>query len=141
MSKNTKKRRNKHEENTKFYLKNVEINRPLCYNIFEVNNMTLKELRIQKGLSQKECAEYLGMTTRNYQNYENDSSKTNTARYNAIYQKVENYLANNITPAISASSSFNTNVVTGEPLRSFYKTVAKFKKRDCFEQLDRKSVV
>lgn len=99
--------------------------------------MTLKELRIQKGLSQKDCADYLGMTVRNYQNYENDTQKVSTARYNAIYQKVENYSANNITPAISASSSFNTNVVTGEPLRSFYKTVAKFKKRDCFEQLNR----
>ena len=99
--------------------------------------MTLKELRIQKGLSQKECADYLGMTVRNYQNYENDAQKVSTARYNAIYQKVENYSANNITPAVSASASFNTNVVTGEPLRSFYKTVAKFKKRECFEQLKR----
>ena len=89
--------------------------------------MTLKELRIQKGLSQKDCADYLGMTVRNYQNYENDAQKVSTARYNAIYQKVENYSANNITPAVSASASFNTNVVTGEPLRSFYKTVAKFK--------------
>lgn len=101
--------------------------------------MTLKELRIQKGLSQNECAEYLGMTTRNYQNYENDSRKTNTARYNAIYQKIENYSVGNIKSAVSTSTSasFNTNVVTGEPLRSFYNTVAKFRKRDCFEQLKR----
>ena len=111
----------------------------MCYNISEVNNMTLKELRIQKGLSQNECAEYLGMTTRNYQNYENDSRKTNTARYNAIYQKIENYSVGNIKSAVSTSTSasFNTNVVTGEPLRSFYNTVAKFRKRDCFEQLKR----
>ena len=34
--------------------------------------MTLKELRVLKGLSQNECAKYLGMTTRNYQNYENN---------------------------------------------------------------------
>ena len=96
--------------------------------------MTLKELRIQKGLSQKECADYLGMTTRNYQNYENDSKKINTARYNAIYQKIGNYSANNQKLAIEPVS-FNTNVVTGEPLGLFCKTVAKFRKRDCFKQL------
>ena len=34
--------------------------------------MTLKDLRKSKGLNQAECAKYLGMTTRNYQNYENN---------------------------------------------------------------------
>lgn len=36
-------------------------------------SVTLKELRISKGLNQAQCAEYLGMSTRNYQNYENDA--------------------------------------------------------------------
>ena len=49
-------------------------------------SVTLKELRISKGLNQAQCAEYLGMSTRNYQNYENDAAKANTARYHAIYQ-------------------------------------------------------
>ena len=53
--------------------------------------MTLKELRISKGLNQAQCAEYLGMSTRNYQNYENNAAKANTARYHAIYQKLESY--------------------------------------------------
>ena len=30
--------------------------------------MTLKELRIKKRLSQQQCANYLNMSTRNYQN-------------------------------------------------------------------------
>ena len=47
--------------------------------------VTLKQLRISKGLSQTQCAEYLGMSTRNYQNYENNVDKKNTARYHAIY--------------------------------------------------------
>ena len=51
--------------------------------------MTLKDLRVSKGLSQAACAAYLGMSTRNYQNYENDPKKANTAKYNAIYQKLE----------------------------------------------------
>lgn len=54
-------------------------------------SVTLKELRISKGLNQAQCAEYLGMSTRNYQNYENDAAKANTARYHAIYQKLEIY--------------------------------------------------
>ena len=33
----------------------------------------IKELRIKKGLSQQQCASYLNMSTRNYQNYENNS--------------------------------------------------------------------
>ena len=45
--------------------------------------MTLKELRILKGLSQDQCSKLFNMTTRNYQNYENDPKKVNTFRYNA----------------------------------------------------------
>ncbi len=42
--------------------------------------MTLKELRISKGLTQGECAKILGMSARNYQNYENNNAKVNTAK-------------------------------------------------------------
>ena len=38
--------------------------------------MTLKELRNTKGLTQAQCAAYLGMSTRSYQNYENNAEKT-----------------------------------------------------------------
>ena len=41
----------------------------------------LKELRIKKGLSQQQCASYLNMSTRNYQNYENNDDKVNTYKY------------------------------------------------------------
>ena len=53
--------------------------------------MTLKELRISKGLSQVECAKYLNMSVRNYQNYESDIKKVNTYKYNDIYNKLVNY--------------------------------------------------
>ena len=53
--------------------------------------MTLKELRKSKGLTQAECATYLGMTKRNYQNYENNEDMVTTAKYNAIYKKLEAY--------------------------------------------------
>lgn len=95
--------------------------------------MTLKQLRISKGMNQAECARFLGMTTRNYQNYENDVKKTRTAKYNAIYRRLQAYQT-----AISvtvANEEFHTNVVTGIGLQAFSKRVAKYKKRDCYKQL------
>ena len=100
--------------------------------------MTLKELRISKGLNQAQCAEYLGMSTRNYQNYENDAAKANTARYHAIYQKLESYGQ----PIVSVSlppqtTEFHTNVVTGTGLQALANSVAKYGKRDCFSTLQK----
>lgn len=95
--------------------------------------MTLKELRISKGLSQVECAAYLGMSPRNYQNYENNESKAKTARYNAIYQKLEAYGKNISAPAtVSILGDFHTNVVTGVGLKALVRGVTKYEKRDCF---------
>ena len=98
--------------------------------------MMLKELRISKGLNQAQCAKFLGMTTRNYQNYENDTKKANTARYHAIYKQLESYQSD-ISAASSSSTStdFHTNVVVRAGLKAFSKRVAKYKKRDCYKKL------
>ncbi len=101
-------------------------------------SVTLKELRISKGLNQAQCAEYLGMSTRNYQNYENDAAKANTARYHAIYQKLESYGQPVITAAgLSQMPEFYTNVVTGTGLQALANSVAKYGKRDCFSTLQK----
>lgn len=101
-------------------------------------SVTLKELRISKGLNQAQCAEYLGMSTRNYQNYENDAAKANTARYHAIYQKLEIYGQPVVTAAVSSQTpEFYTNVVTGAGLRALANSVAKYGKRDCFSILQK----
>jgi hypothetical protein len=100
--------------------------------------VTLKELRISKGLNQAQCAEYLGMSTRNYQNYENDAVKANTARYHAIYQKLEIYGQPVVTAAVpSQIPEFYTNVVTGTGLQALANSVAKYGKRDCFSTLQK----
>ncbi len=100
--------------------------------------VTLKELRISKGLNQAQCAEYLGMSTRNYQNYENDAAKANTARYHAIFQKLESYGQPVVTAAVlSQMPEFYTNVVTGTGLRALANSVAKYGKRDCFSILQK----
>ena len=101
-------------------------------------SVTLKELRISKGLNQAQCAEYLGMSTRNYQNYENDAAKANTARYHAIYQKLESYGQPVVTAAVSSQMpEFHTNVVTGAGLQALANSVAKYGKRDCFSTLQK----
>ena len=101
-------------------------------------SVTLKELRISKGLNQAQCAKYLGMSTRNYQNYENDASKANTARYHAIYQKLESYGQPVVSVSLpSQTTEFHTNVVTGTGLRALANSVAKYGKRDCFSILQK----
>ena len=101
-------------------------------------SVTLKELRISKGLNQAQCAEYLGMSTRNYQNYENDAAKANTARYHAIYQKLESYGQPVVSVSLpSQTPEFHTNVVTGAGLQALANSVAKYGKRDCFSTLQK----
>ncbi len=53
--------------------------------------MTLKELRKQKKLTQAECAAYLGVPLRTYQNYETDDRKAGSIKYQYMIQKLEQY--------------------------------------------------
>ena len=51
--------------------------------------MKLKELRISQSLTQTECANYLGVSLRTYQNYENDSTKEHTYKYIDMCNKLK----------------------------------------------------
>lgn len=53
--------------------------------------MELKELRLQKGLTQIECARFLGIPVRTYQNYENDEKKVASFKYQFMVQKLTEY--------------------------------------------------
>ncbi|MGI5173879.1 nucleotidyltransferase domain-containing protein [Treponema sp. OMZ 840] len=53
--------------------------------------MTLKELRKEKRLTQLECAKYLGIPLRTYQNYETDKVKSTSMKYEFMMQKLEKY--------------------------------------------------
>ena len=53
--------------------------------------MTLKEIRKSKKLTQSECAEYLKIPLRTYQNYENDEKKKESMKYLYMLQKLEQY--------------------------------------------------
>lgn len=100
--------------------------------------MTLKELRKSKGLNQEQCAEFLGMSKRNYQKYENDADKATTAKYFAIYHKLESFSVHTpISDPITNETDFNTNVITGAGLKAFSNNVAKYGKRDCYKSLQK----
>lgn len=53
--------------------------------------MELKELRKDKHLTQRECAEYLGIPLRTYKNYENDEGKRQSVKYRYMVEKLERY--------------------------------------------------
>ncbi len=53
--------------------------------------MTLKEIRKHHNLTQQQCAKYLEIPLRTYQNYENDKTKASTMKYQFMIQKMEKY--------------------------------------------------
>lgn len=56
--------------------------------------MTLKELRISKGVTQQEAAKLLGISLRSYVSYENDETKRDSLKYRFLFQEIEkiNYI-------------------------------------------------
>lgn len=57
----------------------------------EVIDMVLKELRIRKGLTQRECARFLEIPVRTYVRYENDERKSDTIKYRYMVEKLSEY--------------------------------------------------
>ncbi|MBR6780750.1 MAG: helix-turn-helix transcriptional regulator, partial [Clostridia bacterium] len=53
--------------------------------------MTLRDLRRSKKLTQEECARYLGIPLRTYQNYETDHAKAGTMKYEFMVQKLKDF--------------------------------------------------
>ena len=54
-------------------------------------NMTIRQLRENKGLTQNICAQYLQIPLRTYKRYEADESKVSKIKYEYILQKLEEY--------------------------------------------------
>ena len=53
--------------------------------------MTLRELRKNKGITQKEAADYVEVPLRTYVNYENDPSKRASVKYKYIFDTLYSY--------------------------------------------------
>ena len=51
----------------------------------------LKTLRESKKMTQKEAAEYLGISLRSYSTYENNIVKEDTPKYRFIYRELESF--------------------------------------------------
>jgi len=54
-------------------------------------SMTIKELRKQKGLTQKQASDLTQIPLRTYKNYENDSDKNGSIKYNYIFERLREY--------------------------------------------------
>lgn len=50
---------------------------------------TLKEIRINNNITQKDCAGILGVSLRTYITYENDESKTDSLKYKYMLKELE----------------------------------------------------
>ena len=48
----------------------------------------LKELRIEKKMTQQQVADLVGISLRSYKSYENDEEKQNTIKYNYIVEQL-----------------------------------------------------
>lgn len=53
--------------------------------------MTLRELRKNKGITQQEAADFVGVPLRTYSNYENDIKKQTSIKYKYIVEKLYTY--------------------------------------------------
>ena len=53
--------------------------------------MMIKELRIKKGLTQKEAATLVGLSLRTYQNYEYEKSTRDKFKINQIISLLDQY--------------------------------------------------
>ena len=91
--------------------------------------MTLKEARLLLNMSQKQAATFLGISERSYQEYETNSTKLNTNKYNFYLDKLTN--ANNNKQ--SFSTSFIMNVKIGDELKDLCRPVISYQKRDCYK--------
>lgn len=53
--------------------------------------MTLRELRKNKGITQQEAADFIGIPLRTYSNYENDFKKQTSIKYKYMLEKLYAY--------------------------------------------------
>ena len=95
--------------------------------------MTLKEIRKYKGLTQSECASYLGISLRSYKSYENDLDKKGTTKYNIMCSKIAHYY-NGILP-LEEDEGFLTDVIYGSRLQKMVEDIKEYKKRDCYKDI------
>ncbi|MBQ9743918.1 MAG: nucleotidyltransferase domain-containing protein [Clostridia bacterium] len=53
---------------------------------------TLREIRVEKKLTQKEASEYLGVSLRSYKMYENEEERKNVIKYKYMIEQLEKYI-------------------------------------------------
>ena len=88
----------------------------------------LKEIRINKGLTQVEAAEAIGVSRRTYQTFEKEEAVEDFSKYEYCCEKLAEY-----EPL--KAFSLRTNAVYGKDLKALTSKVRGYRKRFCFEKL------
>ena len=102
----------------------------------EVITMKLKELRLKAGFTQKECAAFLNISLRKYSDYENETIRIDSSKYELYRNQLLNYLNEDLNNPISHNEiRFLTNVKIQNQLDGFSRLVAKYKRRKCFSEI------
>ncbi len=94
---------------------------PACYNRAEVITMTLKQLRIEKELTQKACAEYLGIPLRTYCRYESDEPKINNIKRQYVFDRLNAY----------GAISENQGILTIDKIKTICTGILNLYRVDC----------
>lgn len=89
--------------------------------------MNIKEIRKTKKLTQEEAASILGMSRRAYQYLESGKTDTTTDRYKDYCDSLNEYNPH--------KTNFLTNVILGNDLNIFHKSVKNYKKRYVYKHL------
>lgn len=89
--------------------------------------MNIKEIRQIKKLTQEEASSILGMSRRAYQYLESSKTDTTTDRYKDYCDSLNEY-----NPS---KTNFLTNVILGNDLNIFHKSVKNYKKRYVYKHL------
>lgn len=91
---------------------------------------SIKELRVSRGMTQAECAEFLGISRRAYQLLEAKDADQASVKYQHFCSLLESGLIRSPIP-----QSFQTHVLLGEDLIRLYSSVKEWKKRRCYARL------
>ena len=91
--------------------------------------MTLKDLRWKSGMTQKQAADFLGVSLRAYQTYEKSEDKAETEKYKSFCARLASIRRE------EQSSGFHVNVVLGDGLSAMTEHVKPWDKRTVYPSL------
>ena len=95
--------------------------------------MDIKEIRKEKGLTQQQSADFLGISRRSYQTLEKEGAESNEQKYDYYCSLLAG--GDMASSATREKLSFKTSVITGSALNSLRSKVEHYEKRNIYKYL------